>query len=61
MNILIVGNGSIGKQHVSALLSLGLKPIEFDSNQIENIFKIVKANLDRVNQDTLDPNIKWKY
>ena len=45
----------------TSLLSLGLKPIEFDSNQIENIFKIVKANLDRVNQDTLDPNIKWKY
>ena len=45
----------------TSLLSLGLKPIEFDSNQIENIFKIVKANLDRINQDTLDPNIKWKY
>lgn len=45
----------------TSLLSLGLKPIEFDSNQIENIFKIVKANLDRVNQDTLDPNIKWKF
>lgn len=45
----------------TSLLSLGLRPIKFDNNQIENIFKIVKANLDRVNQDTLDPNIKWKY
>ncbi len=45
----------------TSLLSLGLKPIKFDSNQIESIFKVVKANLDRVNQDTLDPNIKWKY
>jgi UDP-sulfoquinovose synthase len=44
-----------------SLLSLGLKPIEFDNKQIENIFKIVKANLDRINQDTLEPNIKWKY
>ncbi len=45
----------------SSLISLGLKPIEFDDKQIENIFKIVKANLDRINQDTLEPNIKWKY
>ena len=45
----------------TSLLSLGLRPIKFDNNQIENIFKIVKANLDRINQDTLDPNIKWKY
>lgn len=29
MNILITGNGSIGKQHVKALLSLGLKPIVY--------------------------------
>jgi predicted dehydrogenase len=29
MNVLIVGNGSIGKQHVSALLTLGVKPIVY--------------------------------
>ena len=44
-----------------SLLSLGLKPIKFDNKQIENIYKIVKGNLDRINQDTLEPNIKWKY
>lgn len=29
MNVLIIGNGSIGKQHVSALLNLGVKPIVY--------------------------------
>ena len=29
MNVLIVGNGSIGKQHVGALLTLGAKPIVY--------------------------------
>ena len=29
MNVLIIGNGSIGKQHVSALLTLGVKPIVY--------------------------------
>ena len=44
----------------TSLLSLGLKPVKFDEKQIESIFNTIKGNTDRVNIDTLDPNIKWK-
>ena len=44
----------------TSLISLGLKPIIMDDNQIDKIFKLVKKNQNRINLNTLDPNIKWK-
>ena len=46
----------------TSLISLGLKPIEFNENEIDKIFKFVKKNKDKINIETLDPEngIKWK-
>jgi len=46
----------------TSLISLGLKPIEFNENEIDKIFKVVKKNKDKINLETLDPEngIKWK-
>mgnify|MGYP006081268223 FL=1 len=44
----------------TSLISLGLKPIIMNNQQIEKIYKVVKKNQDRVNLDTLNPDINWK-
>ena len=46
----------------TSLISLGLKPIEFNQNEIDKIFKVVQKNKDKINIETLDPEngIKWK-
>ena len=44
----------------TSLISLGLKPIIFDDEQISKIYKIVKKNINRINTDSLKPNIQWK-
>jgi len=46
----------------TSLISLGLKPIEFNENEIDKIFKVVQKNKDKINIVTLDPEngIKWK-
>ncbi len=44
----------------TSLISLGLKPIIMDNKQIDKIFKLVRQNQNRVNLNTLNPNIKWK-
>ena len=44
----------------TSLISLGLKPVLFDNEQIKKIFKIVKKNINRINVDSLEPKIKWK-
>ena len=44
----------------TSLISLGLKPIIFDDEQISKIYKIVKKNINRINPDSLEPNIQWK-
>ena len=46
----------------TSLISLGLKPIEFNENEIDKIFKVVQKNKDKINIETLDPEngIKWK-
>jgi len=44
----------------TSLISLGLKPVLFDNEQIKKIFKIVKKNINRINIDSLEPKIKWK-
>ena len=44
----------------TSLISLGLKPILFDDEQISKIFNVVKKNINRVNIDSLEPKIKWK-
>jgi UDP-sulfoquinovose synthase len=44
----------------TSLISLGLKPIKFDNNEIDKMYKIVKNNTDKINLDTLDPKILWK-
>jgi UDP-sulfoquinovose synthase len=44
----------------TSLISLGLKPIIMDNEQINKIFKLVKQNQNRINLNTLKPNIKWK-
>lgn len=44
----------------TSLISLGLKPIVFDHNEINKIFQVVKKNINRINLDSLEPNIKWK-
>ena len=31
-----------------------------DNKQIDKIFKLVRQNQNRVNLNTLNPNIKWK-
>ena len=45
----------------TSLISLGLKPIEFNEKEIDKIFKVVQKHKDKVNKDTLDSNngIKW--
>mgnify|MGYP001487747482 FL=1 len=44
----------------TSLISLGLKPIIFDDEQISKIYKVVKKNINRINPDSLKPNIQWK-
>jgi UDP-sulfoquinovose synthase len=44
----------------TSLISLGLKPIIFDDEQISKIYKVVKKNINRINLDSLKPNIQWK-
>jgi len=44
----------------TSLISLGLKPIIMNNQQIDKIYKVVKKNQDRVNLDTLNPDINWK-
>ena len=44
----------------TSLISLGLRPIVFDHNEINKIFQVVKKNINRINLDSLEPNIKWK-
>jgi len=44
----------------TSLISLGLKPIIFDNEQISKIYKVVKKNINRINSDSLEPNIQWK-
>ena len=44
----------------TSLISLGLKPIIMDNKQIDKIFKLVRQNQNRINLNTLNPNIKWK-
>ena len=44
----------------TSLISLGLKPIIMDNEQINKMFKLVKQNQNRINLNTLKPNIKWK-
>ena len=44
----------------TSLISLGLKPIIFDDEQISKIYKVVKKNINRINTDSLKPNIHWK-
>ena len=44
----------------TSLISLGLKPIIFDDEQISKIYKVVKKNINRINSDSLEPNIQWK-
>ena len=45
----------------TSLISLGLKPIEFNEKEIDKIFKVVQKHKNKVNKDTLDSNngIKW--
>jgi UDP-sulfoquinovose synthase len=45
----------------TSLISLGLKPIEFNEKEIDKIFKVVLKHKNKVNKETLDPNngIKW--
>ena len=44
----------------TSLISLGLKPVVFDNKEIEKIYRVVKKNINRINLDSLEPNIKWK-
>ena len=44
----------------TSLISLGLKPIIMDNEQIDKIYKAIKKNQERVNLDTLSPDINWK-
>jgi len=44
----------------TSLISLGLKPIIMDNEQIDKIYKVIKKNQERVNLDTLNPDINWK-
>ena len=44
----------------TSLISLGLKPIIFDDDQINKIYQVVKKNINRINIDSLEPNIQWK-
>ena len=44
----------------TSLISLGLKPIIMDNEQIDKIYKVIKKNQERVNLDTLSPDINWK-
>ena len=44
----------------TSLISLGLKPLIFDNEQINKIYKVVKKNINRINYDFLEPNINWK-
>ena len=44
----------------TSLMSLGLKPLIFDNEQINKIYQVVKKNINRINFDFLEPNIKWK-
>jgi len=44
----------------TSLISLGLKPIIFDDEQIARIHEVVKKNINRINSDSLEPNINWK-
>ena len=44
----------------TSLMSLGLKPILIDNDQIRKIYKIVKENLSKVNIDVMNPKILWK-
>lgn len=44
----------------TSLISLGLKPIIFDDEQIAKIHEVVKKNINRINPDSLEPNINWK-
>jgi len=44
----------------TSLISLGLQPVIFDDKQISKIYEIVKKNINRINLDSLEPNIKWK-
>ena len=45
----------------TSLISLGLKPIEFNENEIDKIYKVVKKHKNKINLETLDPEngIKW--
>ena len=45
----------------TSLISLGLKPIEFNEIEIDKIYKVVKKHKNKVNLETLDPEngIKW--
>ncbi len=44
----------------TSLISLGLKPVLFENEQINKIFNVVKKNINRINIDSLEPKIKWK-
>ena len=48
INPRIEGKDSIITQNTS-LISLGLKPVMFDENQIKKIYNIVKKNINRIN------------
>ena len=47
---------------ITSLISLGLKPLEFNENQISKIYEITQKYKDKINIKTLDPvdKIQWK-